>query len=1039
MSAKNEYLNLLNFWHKIECFNPYIIQEKSTKLLNNDDVPWVNKELNIIDKHVQYQIYFGIFSIEESSKIIHEYFKNETQNIEKDNSHTCIAQFIINEEGKFISDSLSFSTIPWALSALKAGKLYVDNWWKNFLNYVKQSTEIINTYLCDSCTFESLENALEKINEMLDIGLVLNKYSIKYIEKKIKYPQNKSNEINDDNESYSESSQILNSFFIKDLEKVISSVKNRNYGIALDKYLNLNIDTNNRINLDNNIEEYKKILSPTNIQYGRWPSDPKKSLSLMQQVAVNLIMTNLSGKSGIFSVNGPPGTGKTTLIRDIIASIIVKRAIELSKYENPTDAFTNIGSIVINNKSYIIYKPDDLITQDSMVVASTNNGAVENISKELPANTALYNNFNNIVGANYFKEVANNLSENECWGLIAAVLGNSKNKNDFACSFWSKDKQSPLKVSIKSYLMESKKNNINLYNWKNAKDSFTKKLNEVQERLKEYSNIESIIVKYECLKKENNALNLEFKNITEELLNLDNKYLYLNEELEKIQIFKQNYIDHLNILKKNRPWWIFSFFNKDYRQKIKKYKKLYFLKAEEYSEKKIELNSVNRDINTLKKKHKNVLDNINKIEGKINEYSIKLNDYKNKYKCNLPDNNFWSQSKEELQKKCPWLDENFNKIQSELFLEALNLHQRFIEIAYIQFINNLEVFVNLLKNNINISNNLQYIKPLWDTFFLVVPVISTTFASVSSMFCGLDKESIGWLFIDEAGQAVPQAAVGAIWRSKRVIAVGDPLQILPVVTIPDSIIKDLSEHYKIPPEYGHSEISVQNFADKSNNYGSYINNHIERQWIGCPLRVHRRCLEPMFSISNNIAYNGMMVYATNQPDKNKDILSQIGVSRWIDVKGESNPAHWIPNQGEVIKNLFDVILKVHNKADILSSLYIISPFKTVVNELQKEIPNYILNNFNFIEKSYINKWTKNNIGTVHTFQGKEANTVIFCLGVDKNNISAAAWAAKSPNILNVAATRAINRFIVIGDIDVWHNMPYFNKLSNMKIDKFEKE
>lgn len=446
--------------------------------------------------------------------------------------------------------------------------------------------------------------------------------------------------------------------------------------------------------------------------------------------------------------------------------------------------------------------------------------------------------------------------------------------------------------------------------------------------------------------------------------------------------------------------------------------------------KKIEIISIHENINTLKKKHKNVSDNINKIEEKINNYSMKLNDYKNKYKCNLSDNNFWSQNTKELQKKCPWLDEDFNKIQSELFLEALNLHQKFIETAYIQFINNLEVFVNVLKNNIN--NNLQYIKPLWDTFFLVVPVISTTFASVSSMFRGLEKESIGWLFIDEAGQAVPQAAVGAIWRSKRVIAVGDPLQILPVVTVPDSIIKDLSEHYKIPAEYSHSEISVQNFADKSNNYGSYINNHIKRQWIGCPLRVHRRCIEPMFSISNNIAYNNMMICDTNQPDKNKDVLSQIGKSRWIDIKGECNPPHWIPNQGNEIKKIFDVILKEHNNIDILSSLYIISPFKTVVNELQKEIPNYLLNNFNFIKKSAINEWAKNNIGTVHTFQGKEANTVIFCLGVDKKNIRAANWAAKSPNILNVAVTRAKNRFIIIGDTDIWGKLPYFNTLSFLK-------
>lgn len=73
-------------------------------------------------------------------------------------------------------------------------------------------------------------------------------------------------------------------------------------------------------------EILKECLVLENYPDGCWPSP--HTASLMQQFAVNTVSKELSGEKqeGIFSVNGPPGTGKTTLLRDIIAAILVKRA-----------------------------------------------------------------------------------------------------------------------------------------------------------------------------------------------------------------------------------------------------------------------------------------------------------------------------------------------------------------------------------------------------------------------------------------------------------------------------------------------------------------------------------------------------------------------------------------------------------------------------------------------------------------------------------------------------------------------------------------
>ena len=63
--------------------------------------------------------------------------------------------------------------------------------------------------------------------------------------------------------------------------------------------------------------------------FGKWPSE--YSLSLMQQTAVNLSVGRECScgrypANDIVSVNGPPGTGKTTLLRDVVAANIVEKA-----------------------------------------------------------------------------------------------------------------------------------------------------------------------------------------------------------------------------------------------------------------------------------------------------------------------------------------------------------------------------------------------------------------------------------------------------------------------------------------------------------------------------------------------------------------------------------------------------------------------------------------------------------------------------------------------------------------------------------------
>ena len=350
-----------------------------------------------------------------------------------------------------------------------------------------------------------------------------------------------------------------------------------------------------------------------------------------------------------------------------------------------------------------------------------------------------------------------------------------------------------------------------------------------------------------------------------------------------------------------------------------------------------------------------------------------------------------------LQMSNPWFDENYRIEQSKLFVLALQVRKEFLY----ENRKNLNAAINIWKHQKNsVEKNKKLINIAWNWINLCIPVISSTFASFSRMLKNIDENVLGHTFVDEAGQALPQAAVGAIFRSKNIMVVGDPFQIKPVLTLDGGLLALLSKSYNVSEKYLSESASVQTLVDAASQYGFYTKGEEEEDsWIGIPLWVHRRCKYPMFTISNAISYNNLMVQGNEG----------YGKTGWYDISGKAVDKY-VEEQGDFLLKKIQSMSKENPKIlDKTESdtIYIISPFKNVAYRLAKK-----LDEIGFTRRE---NGKPTNIGTIHTFQGKEAPIVFMVLGADTNSKGAATWAVNEANMMNVAATRAKKEFYIIGD------------------------
>lgn len=1073
-----------------------------------------------------FELYLGIFDKSElaiiADQVVHEALTPEDifEQIERGDLEgpTCFARIKISDHGEPLFDAISVSTVPWALGriqgdglhglsfdAFQGGLLELQERLKNF-----QAQRLENIHKVAGSRSASAEKGAEAPSiyplsgtEVLDLlevlyqwagfrpaqsndsktAAVLVRAQSKTISKKsTKFSKSHTGEpapdqaeaasavleadADDEAEPVPDTEiDILNSFYAKDIERAILAIKTGEISPALLAYLTP-VPDSERIDLYEALGRQKLFAgsNPDLLNHGHWLEDSGYAMSLMQQFAIGQVFDGLDAR-GIFSVNGPPGTGKTTLLRDIFAENITRRARILSGYCKASDAF-QAGSVHINFRdvkgpcNIKQLKPE--LTGFEMVVASSNNAAVENISHDLPRTKALgklewrLEDGTNKFG--YLQPIAHKIAaqntkgefdalepEKTPWGLISCALGNRANRKAFAdrISF-------PGAVFVEPYAKGfDADRHQSIWLWRDrykglsfvdAKSAFIQADSAVKKRLTALKDLAGLHNELHgqtvdsFTAQEINALTkaqVDLQVLQAAFGQVDGKLQFCINQLANLERME-------SLIQERRPGWIACFLRlksyKDFQKQLQanQNEQLKHLQIKHTLESQRETSQ-----EKLKKAHDTYSSALLALADRQAQWADKQQDLTTlqvsfplaKRPVKLDD-----LEHDEWQKYGVWLDEELNRLRSELFAAALQLHEAWLAEVIAKgggFAPNIIALCHLLLGKK--LHETQHALTIWQSLFLFVPVISSTFASIASQFRDLGCDALGWLFIDEAGQAVPQAAVGALWRSKRAVVVGDPLQIEPVFTVPIKLIEALFKFSGLPDsaEVMPHKVSSQNLADAANRLGTWISTEGDKpQWIGSPLRVHRRCVEPMFGVANAIAYDNKMVYGFEQRTPPVDSLN-LGSSAWVDMGGSVSHKQIVPDQIDLV---FKALVTLYQSQNKLPPLYIISPFRRIKAELINVISDIerwreaTSNSTSIPGKASLGDWCRGHIGTVHTFQGKEESIVWMVLGCDDKTAGAVDWAASKPNLLNVALTRAKHRFFMIGDVSLWGGKTFFDKV-----------
>jgi len=275
---------------------------------------------------------------------------------------------------------------------------------------------------------------------------------------------------------------------------------------------------------------------------------------------------------------------------------------------------------------------------------------------------------------------------------------------------------------------------------------------------------------------------------------------------------------------------------------------------------------------------------------------------------------------------------------------------------------------------------------------------------------------IDLLIVDEAGQVSPEIGVATFALAKQAVVVGDVKQIEPVWNVTNKIDVGNLKKCKLIKDYDdltyEREFDPKGFLSSTGSIMKMAQNacNFKERGLdekGVILVEHRRCYDEIINYCNVLAYNGQLV-----PLKGKAKGLLFPPMYCIHVNGNSTSLNGSRlNQTEVtaiVNWLIENRVAIEDRYGKLeNAVGIITPFTGQKNNLK-----YALQKAGFDVNIL-------KLGTVHALQGAERSIVLFSMVYGKGDSGTMFFDRDNkPNMLNVAVSRAKDNFIVFANTEI---------------------